>query len=93
MKTFAKTLIALSVVAGTLALACTSFAGPGPGIPGPGERVPALVRAKSQADESGKTGYALTGASNRERGVREESDSRLRGRTPIAHRRLPGEKR
>lgn len=82
-----KTFITLSALVGILAVGSASYAGPAPGQPGLGARAAQLATAKSERNTSA---YALTGRSDRDDenpGARAAMGS---GRTPIAHRRMPG---
>lgn len=58
-------LIALGALVASTGIAATSFAGPGPGVPGLGERVEETLAAKPFDRGDRDAPYALTGSSDR----------------------------
>jgi hypothetical protein len=85
-----RTLITLSTLVAALSIGSVSFAGPGPGLPGPGERAGALSRAPKNDSQ---TSYALTGQSDRGRTAdKRVTNRRHDSRTHISHRQFPGDK-
>ena len=63
-----KRFIAVTAIAGALAVGSIALAGPGPGLPGYGERViDSTSKSSTRSDGRSDAPYALTGASQRAR--------------------------